>query len=86
MIIIEDMDLSDVWFRRMLAVPIIELLVMSVLFVLLWQKVTDNFAVGKLCIALSMNGLVHLVDHIYNQYVRKKMKEFLNNRRFWGGA
>lgn len=85
-IILKDMDLSDRWFRRLLAVPVIELLVMSVLWVLLWQKVTDDFAAGKLCISLFLSGLVHLVDHIYNRYVRKKIKELLNNRRFWGGA
>lgn len=76
-IIMKDMDLSDRWFRRLLAVPVIELLVMSVLCVLLWQKVIDDFVAGRLCIGLFLVGFVHLVLHIYNWHMRKKMKELL---------
>jgi len=85
-IIIENMDLSDVWFRRMLFVPVAELLVMGVLFFLIWQKIINNFVAEKVCIGLFLSGFVHLVDYLYKRYVRKKLKKIYNNRRFWGGA
>lgn len=85
-IIMKDMDLSDRWFRRLLWIPSVELLGAAVLWFLLWLKVTDNFAVGKLCIGLVMSGCVHLADHIYNRHVRKKLKKWYYNRQFWGGA
>lgn len=85
-IIIENMDLSDVWFRRMLFVPVAELLVMGVLFFLIWQKVINNFVAERVCIGLFLSGFVHLVDYLYKRYVRKKLKKLYNNRRFWGGA
>jgi len=86
MIVLEDTDLSDLWFRRLLIVPVAELLVMGILGFLLWQKVIDDFTAGKMCIWLFLSGFVHLVNHIYNRHVRKKLKELYNNRRFWGGA
>lgn len=84
-IILRDMELSDAWFRRMLSVPVAELLVMVVLFVLIWRKAISSYVAEKVCISL-LFGLVHLVDYLYCRHVRKKWKELLNNRRFWGGA
>lgn len=85
-LILEDMDLTDRWFRRMLVVPVVELAVMGVLFYLLWQKITDDYEVGRLCIGMFVCGFVHLVDYIYNIYARKRREELYHNRRFWGGA
>lgn len=86
-IVTNGMELSDRWFRRMLSVPIAELLVSMTLCYLLWAKLLrDDHGIGLVCIGLFFSGLVNLVLYIYNRYGRKQRKELLNNRRFWGGA